>query len=477
MTKHTASFLVCIFITSFAGAQNLVLNPSFEQFTECPKELGKSRPIVQNWYHPTPIAIDYFNRCSKNCGVPINTMGTQEPKTGDAYIGLTLYNTSYRSYAQTKLKEPLQAGITYTVEFSLSLSEKSKHAIGNIGAYITRQKLETKESGVMEIYENIDNKGNATLAQGLCRPQIKNGTSNFVSDINNWVTISATFKARGGEQYITIGNFFTQAGTPAMDAGGKKEYAYYFIDDVALYQSGTKPEAFTREVIMPQEAVLRNQPVKVTEVKKESIKKQPEQKQEIILAHATEKQEQKTIPTPQSAKNENKQTTLAAPAKQEQQQLTEEQIEKALAQNSKPSAAIEDEVEKQLAQNTKPLPTKPETQAKSKPTILRMLFFEKNSARILPESEDELLMLADLLSANPTISIELAGHTDESGNEEQNKKLSRERAQAVANFMQMLDIAPNRFTCKGYGSTRPIFNNDTEQGREKNRRVEFRVVQ
>src|SRR3972149_652194 len=261
MAKTYVSFSFCFYIISLACAQNLIPNPGFENFISCPKELGKKHPVFENWFHPTSNPVDYFNRCSKNLGVTENIMGSQEPKSGDAYIGLTLYHQDYRSYAQVELTQSLVAGMKYTVEFSICLSEKSKYAIGNIGAYFTTQKLITKGAGVIEEYENIESNGTVKLLPGLCRPQIKNSPSNFVDDAENWTTIVSSFKARGGEKFMTLGHFFTTPGTPVVSTTGKKEHAYYFIDDVAVYQSGTKPESFTRIVSFQEEPKHRNEPV------------------------------------------------------------------------------------------------------------------------------------------------------------------------------------------------------------------------
>jgi outer membrane protein OmpA-like peptidoglycan-associated protein len=496
MTKHFASFSLCLLATSIAGAQNLVPNPGFEEYITCPKETGKRQANIIGWTQPTSGAMDYFNRCSATCGVPENAMGRQEPKNGDACIGLLLFHDKHRSYAQIELKKPLVEGNTYNVEFSVSLSENSKFAIGNIGAYFTPAKFESKTDGVLECFESYDDRGSKQVIAGLCKPQIRNASSSFISEMYDWVTISGSFKANGGEKYIIIGNFYTTDGTKALDMDGKNPNAYYYIDDVAVYQSGTKPEPFPSAGFIPAEGITRSGEVVNTKIRTDKtvkenslpLKKEPVvQSASAVTALPTDRQETKTAPAPTQPSKEQvaaekkaaEEKQLAA-EKQKQQQADEMEaaIEKQLAEKEK--AQTEQTVEEKLAAlDTKPNEVKvqPQSQTKSKPTILRQLFFEKNSATILPESEDELIMLQDLMLSNDDMRIEIAGHTDESGDEEMNKILSMARAQAVSNFMQMLEIDATRIICKGFGSTRPLFNNDTEEGREKNRRVEFRVIQ
>jgi len=426
MGKHYASLTFFLLISPFIQAQNLVPNPGFEEFTSCPKDLGKKQPVFADWTQANTIPIDYFNHCSEKCGTPENIMGSQQPKSGDAYIGLTIYNETYRSYAEVELKQPLIAGTKYNVEFSVCLSEKSKFAVGNIGAYFTTQKLSSKSAELIEVYETIDGSGTSKFISGLIRPQVKNSSSNFLTDCSEWTTVIGNFKARGGEKFLTLGNFFTFAGTPVVDAQGKNKYAYYFIDDVAVYQSGTAPEAFVRTTIIPEKAVYRDAPA--------------------IEKGGTGK----------------KDTAAVAVSAVVTSSVVEKKADEVAVK--KDTVAVAEKVAVTITA--------------AKPTILRQLFFEKNSSRILPESEDELMTLADYLTAYPTLKIEIDGHTDESGTEEGNQKLSLARAQAVANFMQMLaDIDPSRMISKGWGSQKPFADNTTEDGRIKNRRVEFTVLQ
>lgn len=107
---------------------------------------------------------------------------------------------------------------------------------------------------------------------------------------------------------------------------------------------------------------------------------------------------------------------------------------------------------------------------------LRNIFFETASYALLPASTVELDNLTDLMKANPAMRIEVGGHTDNVGNDEANQKLSEHRASAVRDFLLAHGIAPDRVTSKGYGESRPVASNDTEEGRAQNRRTEVTVL-
>ena len=82
----------------------------------------------------------------------------------------------------------------------------------------------------------------------------------------------------------------------------------------------------------------------------------------------------------------------------------------------------------------------------------------------------------DFLSLNPSLKIELSGHTDNVGNDQLNQTLSQNRAKAVYDFLIQSKIDASRLQYKGYGKTQPIATNDTDEGRQKNRRTEFKII-
>lgn len=109
---------------------------------------------------------------------------------------------------------------------------------------------------------------------------------------------------------------------------------------------------------------------------------------------------------------------------------------------------------------------------------LSQVKFELNKADVKPEFAAMLDSVATGMANWPMVEIEIGGHTDSSGNDARNLELSQRRAQAALDYLKSKDPAldPGRFTVKGYGETMPIADNTTEDGRAKNRRVEFKVM-
>lgn len=108
--------------------------------------------------------------------------------------------------------------------------------------------------------------------------------------------------------------------------------------------------------------------------------------------------------------------------------------------------------------------------------VLKNIFFNTNEYSLLPASITELSTLTELLKNNPNLHIEVQGHTDNVGNGQQNEKLSVNRAKAVYEHLIGSQIAPERLTYKGYGESKPIAGNDTEEKRRKNRRTSFVIT-
>lgn len=107
---------------------------------------------------------------------------------------------------------------------------------------------------------------------------------------------------------------------------------------------------------------------------------------------------------------------------------------------------------------------------------LNYVTFETGSAKLTPLSRYELENVVAALNKYPNMTIEVAGHTDNTGDAEANQALSQTRAQAVYDFLTGKGIAAGRLNPKGYGQTKPIDSNDTEEGRQKNRRTEFQIL-
>jgi gliding motility-associated-like protein len=212
-------------------AQNFVPNGSFELYTACPQNRNDGIGC-SNWDAPTLGTSDYFNTCAPNAAangisVPGNFAGTQMPRTGNAYTGIyaslnfTPPYLEYREYMQVTLDSLLVSGGHYTFTMYLSLGDYSNFASNKVGAYISK----TKPSSNTNTYLNVT-------------PQIISTT--YITDKTNWVKVTGSYDAIGGEQYITIGVFEPASShtriavTGGSNNGAYNGVSYYYIDDVSL---------------------------------------------------------------------------------------------------------------------------------------------------------------------------------------------------------------------------------------------------
>ncbi|MBI4944946.1 MAG: PD40 domain-containing protein [Bacteroidetes bacterium] len=108
--------------------------------------------------------------------------------------------------------------------------------------------------------------------------------------------------------------------------------------------------------------------------------------------------------------------------------------------------------------------------------VLRNIFYDFDKSTLRTESTAELERLTKLLTDIPTMKIEISGHTDSKGADDYNLKLSQSRAQSVVDYLIKNGITKNRLMAKGYGETQPISENDTDEGRQMNRRTEFQIL-
>jgi len=210
------------------SAQNLVLNPSFEDFYDCPKDISFFHTNVKYWTIPNNGTTDYFNSCSEKMGFK-NFSGYQKPRTGKGYAGIyTYYKKNYREYVQGTLKQNLKRGETYRVTFYLSMADSSSYAIKEIGFMTT-----SKEYNSFHSKTNINARTIAERALNMkYHPIIK---LQYLEDSKDWTKISFTYKAEGFEKYFSIGNFNSNAQTEKSKIPSKSgSLSYYYIDDVSI---------------------------------------------------------------------------------------------------------------------------------------------------------------------------------------------------------------------------------------------------
>jgi len=196
-----------------ASANNVVPNAGFENVDYCPSNAMQMN-AVQNWnnYSGTTGAgtSDYFNTCDHH---------TIQPHTGNGYAGFISYVnflTNAREYIQVQLDQPLAAGRCYRASMYLALQEFASHAHDSIGMYFS-------------VVPPASAGGSLLAGQ----PQI---ASNFAITDTNWIQISSTFTATGGEEYLTIGVFAEDANLSITSLGGTGTGAYYLVDDICVFE-------------------------------------------------------------------------------------------------------------------------------------------------------------------------------------------------------------------------------------------------
>ena len=113
------------------------------------------------------------------------------------------------------------------------------------------------------------------------------------------------------------------------------------------------------------------------------------------------------------------------------------------------------------------------TLAKACHVALYGVLFDFNKSTLQPSSDSSLQPVANIMAADKTLKLEVQGHTDNVGNDAYNQTLSEARAKAVATWLTQHGVAADRLTAKGYGKTKPVADNGSDEGRAKNRRVEI----
>lgn len=211
-------FLLLIFQLCFG--QNLVPNPSFESLSNCPPTTGYLQ-YATNWFNPNSASPDLFDTCViTSSGVPLNIFGFEMPFDGHAHAGIIVLDTIvWREYIEVQLSAPLIAATEYFVTFYVSLADSSKYSMDQIGAYFSSSQITQENEYPI-----------------LVNPQILNNSSNPLSNKDGWTMITGNFIATGGEEYMTIGNFFSDLQSNATYVGGGVNYpkAYYYIDNVCV---------------------------------------------------------------------------------------------------------------------------------------------------------------------------------------------------------------------------------------------------
>lgn len=227
--KLLFKILILLTISKHTFSQNLVPNPSFENYYDCVTDYYYISNSI-NW--TGMLTPDYYNSCVVptwyvNTDVPENISGFQIPFNGNAYGGLIAYYPSNaREYVQSNLVQALQTNVRYCVSFYLALADTSRYAVKKVGAYFSVDTIippyvitTTPPDYYTFTYYN---------------PQVE--SSVLMNDTANWTNVEGVFLAAGNEEYITIGNFRDDSltDTIAVRGYGAIPMSYYYIDNVSV---------------------------------------------------------------------------------------------------------------------------------------------------------------------------------------------------------------------------------------------------
>lgn len=235
-------YLISILMPSALDGQNLVRNGDFNNLSLCPDDHGQIERAV-DWRNPSDGSTDVYNRCAGagpciTCVPNFLFSGFQEPVSGDGYAGMFttwLINGNpidYREYLQTELTSALIAGRAYQFTMYVSILD------GN----------ETASSAPQVHFSTNAFTRNNTRGFYDLTPQIDFDT--VVTDLENWVELSACYVAQGGERFMTIGNFRDNTETILQDLGPNEEVnPYYLLDDISLVSLDEKIDSLLPDTV------------------------------------------------------------------------------------------------------------------------------------------------------------------------------------------------------------------------------------
>ncbi|MPL75240.1 hypothetical protein SDC9_21064 [bioreactor metagenome] len=253
MKLHWYSIILLILWSSpnCVISQNLVYNPSFEEFTnDCNSvnfgAMQSSFTNLPKWYS-LHSGTAFFNICANDptlsYNIPRNTLGFQYPKTGNGYTGFIAYYYEgagdFRGYLRGEFNDVLQMDSVYCVEYYLVLAEfGSNGAIMNVDAYL---------SDTIPAYPPW------LPPELLLELPAQIRSKQILKDSINWMKVSDLYKARGGERYITIGNFMSRERTTKESWSQMPNHStivHYFLDDVSVAPAGVKAPTLGADTIL-----------------------------------------------------------------------------------------------------------------------------------------------------------------------------------------------------------------------------------
>ncbi len=232
MMKRAALFLITLMIRALGVVgQNLVQNPGFEQFPDCPERPSSNEDpiVIDHWFSPTLGTPDLYSACGFEDGmhVPKNYMGRAEAKEGRSYVGLLAdvpfqwQDRPYSEYITNRLRSPLRRGTLYRLSYSVRAVDLSMHFTTTFSFAFSEDSLFFNE-GILAEHMNYQ-------------------TISILSEVaatSQWVTVEKVFRAEGGERFLTVGHFMPRNESHfikrRVTIKNQNTALYYIYDDFML---------------------------------------------------------------------------------------------------------------------------------------------------------------------------------------------------------------------------------------------------
>ncbi len=232
VTRFFLFFVFCFVAGTPLFGQNLILNPSFENYKSCPLNITSFDTLLEEVSLPSSSSGDYFNECSSSdFGVPSNFKGSQKATEGSGYVGLYFYALNdYREYIQLNTSKTLREKHPYKLTLQLSLAEASSLALKNISIVLVNKKIKLPNSSALT-GSRMD------LQEDLAFHEVKLKPNKSLASTDDWVTLTAEFEAKGFENHIIVGNFDNNVNTSLLEKEGpvlSSDFSYYYVDNLAL---------------------------------------------------------------------------------------------------------------------------------------------------------------------------------------------------------------------------------------------------